>query len=597
MKDDDAAPSDRSFEGSASTQGPTEQQGAARIARRPATRFELSPSRDRTLLQAVAGAAPGIGVLRRYRRSWLRSDVYAGISVVAYMVPQVMAYTALVGVPPVAGLWTALAALIVYAALGSSRVLSVGPESTIALMAGTAIAPLAGGDPDRAVALAAALSLIVGGWCLVGRLARLGVISDLLSQPLLVGYLAGAAVLMVVGQLGKMTGTTVEGDNLVAQLRSFAAVVDDTDLLTLAVGAGTLGVLLVVHVLRPRWPATLIAVAAATVVCVAADLADHGVAVVGAVPTGLPTPGLPDVTWEEFRTLVLAGLGIAVIGYSDCMLIARAFPAPAEEGEPARESVDPQQELTALAGVQAAAGLMSGFPVSSSGSRTALAIAARARSQLYSLVAAAVVVLVLFVAGPLIENLPQASLAAVVFYAASTLVSWQEVVRLARFRTTELLLAVTATLGNGPASASSSASAWRSRSAWSRSSCGWLAPTKACSAACRGWPGCTTSTTTPTPRPCRASSSTATTPRCSSPTSPTCAGAPCSPWTRRTPPAPSTPCDGSSSTSKPTSKSTSPPPTACATSTATSPPEVSASPWRGSRPTCGYRWNGPGWPT
>ena len=447
MKDDDAAPSDRSFEGSASTQGPSEQQGAARIARRPATRFELSPSRDRVLLQAVAGAAPGIGVLRRYRRSWLRSDVYAGISVVAYMVPQVMAYTALVGVPPVAGLWTALAALIVYAALGSSRVLSVGPESTIALMAGTAIAPLAGGDPDRAVALAAALSLIVGGWCLVGRLARLGVISDLLSQPLLVGYLAGAAVLMVVGQLGKMTGTTVEGDNLVAQLRSFASVVDDTDLLTLAVGAGTLGVLLLVHVLRPRWPATLIAVAAATVVCVAADLADHGVAVVGAVPTGLPTPGLPDVTWEEFRSLVLAGLGIAVIGYSDCMLIARAFPVPAEEGEPASESVDPQQELTALAGVQAAAGLMSGFPVSSSGSRTALAIAARARSQLYSLVAAAVVLLVLFVAGPLIENLPQASLAAVVFYAASTLVSWQEVVRLARFRTTELLLAVTAALG------------------------------------------------------------------------------------------------------------------------------------------------------
>ena len=447
MNDDDSASSDRSLEDVASTHGPAEQQGAGRIGRRPATRFELSPSRDRILLEAVAGTAPGIGVLRRYRRGWLRSDVFAGISVVAYMVPQVMAYTALVGVPPVAGLWTALAATIVYAALGSSRVLSVGPESTIALMAGTAIVPLAAGDPDRAVALAAALSLIVGGWCLIGRLARLGVISDLLSQPLLVGYLAGAAVLMVVGQLGKMTGTTVEGDNLVAQLRSFAGVVDDTDALTLAVGAGTLGLLLLVRALRPRWPATLIAVAAATIVCVAADLADHGVAVVGAVPTGLPTPGLPDVTWEEFRSLILAGLGIAVIGYSDCMLIARAFPAPVEQGETARESIDPQQELTALAGVQAAAGLMSGFPVSSSGSRTALAIAARAHTQLYSLVAAAVVLLVLFVAGPLIENLPQASLAAVVFYAASTLVSWHEIVRLARFRTTELLLAITATLG------------------------------------------------------------------------------------------------------------------------------------------------------
>jgi SulP family sulfate permease len=419
--------------------------GPGGLARRPATRYQLSPSRHRSPYGAVA--APGIGVLRNYRRSWLRFDVYAGISVVAYLVPQVMAYTALVGVPPVAGLWTALAALIAYAALGSSRVLSVGPESTVALMAGTAIAPLAGADPDRAVALAAALSLIVGGWCLLGRVARLGVIADLLSQPLLVGYLAGAAVLMVVGQLGKMTGTTVEGDNLVAQLRSFGEVVDDTDLLTLAVGGGTLGLVLMIHFLRPRWPAALIGVSTATVVCVLADLQDHGVAVVGAIPTGLPTPGLPDVTWAEFRTLLLAGLGIAVIAYSDTVLIARAFPAPVEEGKPADATVDPQQEFAALAGVHVAVGLMSGFPVSSSGSRTALAITARARTQLYSLVAAACVVFVLFVAGPLIENLPQASLAAVVFYAASKLVSWQELVRLAQFRTTELLLAVTATLG------------------------------------------------------------------------------------------------------------------------------------------------------
>ena len=217
MNDDHAARGDGAGEGSAPTQQSSERrQGPAELARRPATRYELRPPRRHRLLQALAAATPGIEVLRRYRKGWLRSDVYAGISVVAYLVPQVMAYTALVGVPPVVGLWTALAALIVYAALGSSRVLSVGPESTIALMAGTAIAPLAGADPDRAVALGATLSLIVGGWCLLGRIARLGVIADLLSQPLLVGYLAGAAVLMVVGQLGKMTGTTVEGDNLVA---------------------------------------------------------------------------------------------------------------------------------------------------------------------------------------------------------------------------------------------------------------------------------------------------------------------------------------------------------------------------------------------
>ena len=314
-------------------------------------------------------------------------------------------------------------------------------------MVGTAIAPLAGGDADRAVALGAALSLIVGGWCLVGPVVRLGVIADLLSLPLLVGYLAGAAVLMVVGQLGKMTGTTVEGDNLVAQLRSFASVVDDTDLLTLAVGAGTLGLLLAIHLIRPSWPATFIAVAAATVICVVADLKERGVAVVGAVPTGLPVPRVPDVTWAEFRNLVIAGLGIAVIAYSDNMLNARAFAASADEGERKGYEVEPQQELFALGGVHLAAGLMSGFPVSSSGSRTALAVTARARSQ------------GLFAgrrrvrgAGPVRRwsadrMLSQAALAAVVFYAASRLVTWSEVVRLARFRTSELLLAVTAAVG------------------------------------------------------------------------------------------------------------------------------------------------------
>ena len=204
------------------------------------------------------------------------------------------------------------------------------------------------------MALGAALSLVVAGWCLLGRIARLGVIADLLSQPLLVGYLAGAAVLMVVGQFGKMTGTTVEGDNIVAQLKSFAEVVDDTHLLTLSVGAGTLGLLLVVHLLRPRWPATLIAVAAATVVCVLADLKNHGVAVVGPVPTGLPTSRPPRRDVGGRPELALAGLGVAVVAYGDNTLIARGFPAPATEDEPTVEPVDPQQELVALAGVHVA---------------------------------------------------------------------------------------------------------------------------------------------------------------------------------------------------------------------------------------------------
>ena len=386
-------------------------------------------------------------MLRDYHRPWLRADVFAGFAVAAYLVPQVMAYASIVGVPPVAGLWTALAALTVYAAIGGSRVLSVGPESTVALMAGATVAPLAGGDPARALALTSALALVVAGWCLIARIVRLGVATDLLSTPLLVGYLAGAAVLMVAGQLGRLTGTEVSGEGIVEQVTSFIGAVSETDLLTLAVGAGTLVLLLAVVRLRPRWPGPLIAVATATIVCAVAQLADRGVAVVGQVPTGLPGLHFPAVTIEDFKRLAVAGLGVAIVAYGDNMLIERGFPAPPDErGGPSRP-VDPDQELVALAGVHVASGLVGGFPVSSSGSRTALALADGARTQLYSLVAAAIIVVVLFVAGPLLSQLPAAALGAVVFYAASKLVSLSEFARLARFRRTELILAITALVG------------------------------------------------------------------------------------------------------------------------------------------------------
>ena len=419
----------------------------AQLAPRPAVGYKLDPDKGPSLGYLLNKYAPGIGVLRDYHRPWLRVDVFAGIAVAAYLVPQVMAYASIVGVPPVAGLWTALAALIVYAAVGGSRVLSVGPESTVALMAGATVAPLAGGDPARAVALTSALALVVAGWCIVARIVRLGIATDLLSTPLLVGYLAGAAVLMVVGQLGRLTGTEVSGDGIVEQVTSFIGVVSDSDLLTLAVGAGTLVLQLAVVRLRPRWPGPLIAVATATIVCAVADLADHGVAVVGEVPTGLPGVHFPAVSIDDFKRLAVAGLGVAIVAYGDNMLIERGFPAPPDEhGGPSRP-VDPDQELVALAGVHVASGLVGGFPVSSSGSRTALALADGARTQLYSLVAAAVVVVVLFAAGPLLAQLPAAALGAVVVYAASKLVSWRELVRLARFRRTELILALTALVG------------------------------------------------------------------------------------------------------------------------------------------------------
>ena len=418
---------------------------APRLAYRHAIDYQLDPEREHLLLRALRAATPGVTQLRHYRRSWLRPDLFAGVAVAAYLVPQVMAYTAIVNVPPVVGLWTALAALVVYSAMGCSRALSVGPESTVALMAGAAVASMAHGDQNRVMALTAALSLVVAGWCALARMARLGVITELLSQPLLVGYMAGGAVLMVVGQLGSVTGTRVHGDSIMAQLQSFVGVVGGTHWPTLGVAAGTLALLLSVQKLRPKWPAPLIAVATATAVSAVAALDRYGLAVVGQVPTGLPVPHLPAVSWEDVQLLIIAGLGVAVVAYGDNTLIARGFPANTDPDE-ARDKLDPQQELVALSGVHLVVGLFSGFPVSSSGSRTALALAAGARTQVYSLASAACVVAVLFAAGPLFADLPKAALGAVVFYAAGKLVSWKEFRRLATFRRSELVLALAGTL-------------------------------------------------------------------------------------------------------------------------------------------------------
>ena len=419
------------------------------LARHPAIDYELHPASDNWALKAFQATTPGLTfLLTRFRREWLRRDIIAGVSVAAYLVPQVMAYSAIVGVLPVAGLWTALVSMLVYAVMGGSRVLSVGPESTVALLAGLSIAPLAHGEPARVAALAAALAVIVGLWCLVGRVFRLGVVADLLSQPLLVGYLAGAAVLMVVSQLGKMTRLTLHGDSLVEQLEDFLRGLDRVHLTTLWVALGTLALILLVHWVRPRWPAALIGVAAAMVAHAAFHWGTIGVVVVGAVPTGIPIPSIPDISLTDLKTLSILGLGVAVLAYSDNMLIARGFPAPALPGErPSDRDVDPQAELVALGGVQIAVGLVGGYPVSSSGSRTALALASGARTQVYSLAAAVVVLIVLFAASPILTFLPQAALGAVVLYAATKLVQVGQFKRLWRFRRREFLLAVITLLG------------------------------------------------------------------------------------------------------------------------------------------------------
>ena len=229
-------------------------------------------------------AAPGLAVMRSYQRPWLRGDLIAGVTVAAYLIPQVMAYAGVAGLPPVAGLWAAFPPLLLYALLGSSRSLSMGPESTTALMTAAAIGPLAAGDPARYALLAAALAIGVGLLALVAWLLRLGFVADLLSRPVLTGYLAGVAVIMIAGQLARLTGVPVTGRTFVAELTSFASGIGQAQPADLVVAALVLVFLFVLRARWPRAPGPLLAVLLAAAAVRIGDLASHGVAVVGAIP-------------------------------------------------------------------------------------------------------------------------------------------------------------------------------------------------------------------------------------------------------------------------------------------------------------------------
>jgi len=379
---------------------------------------------------------PGLYQIRHYERSWLRGDVVAGVTVAAYLVPQVMAYAEVAGLPAITGLWAAVAPLAIYAILGSSRQLSVGPESTTALMTAAAVGAMVAGDSARYAEAAAALAIAVGGLCILGWLGRLGFLASLLSHPVLVGYMAGIAILMIVSQLGKITGIDSAGGSAVAELRVVATHLDQIHLPTLVLGAAVLVLLLVVQRRLAWFPGPLVAMLLAAGVVAVFALDRNGVAVIGDIPRGLPRPTLPDFGGLELATLVPAALGVAIVGYSDNVLTARAFAAKRDQ------VVDPGQEFLALGAANIGAGLFHGFPVSSSGSRTVIGDAMGSRTQLYSLVAMVAVLLTMLVLSPLLAAFPRAALGAVVIYAATRLIDITELRRIGRFRRSELFLSL-----------------------------------------------------------------------------------------------------------------------------------------------------------
>jgi sulfate permease, SulP family len=384
-------------------------------------------------------ALPGLTQFQGYEKRWLRADVTAGVTVAAYLVPQTMAYATLAGLSPVAGLWAALVPLAVYAVLGSSRQLSVGPEASTTAMTAATLGPIADGDAARYAASAAALAMLVGAICLVGGLLRLGFLANLLSRPILVGYMAGIALVMIAGQLGKITGTDVAGHEFIWQIGSFITRLGDVHWLTLILATSVIAVQFVLAMRAARLPGPLIAVVLASAVVMVGSLQTRGIAVVGSVPPGLPSVDLPALRLDDLATLLLPAVGIAIVAFSDNVVTARVFAARSGQ------EIDANAEMRALGVCNLGAGLTHGFPVSSSGSRTAISYSLGSRTQLNSVVTLGVVLLVLTFGGGLLSAVPLAALGALVIVAALQLIDVSEFRRLARFRRSELILAFVTT--------------------------------------------------------------------------------------------------------------------------------------------------------
>ena len=395
--------------------------------------------------ELVGSAAPGLRLLSSYQRSWLSKDLVAGLVLTALLVPQGMAYAELAGLPPITGLYTSILCLVGYAIFGPSRILVLGPDSSLGPMIAATIIPIVGanGDPQRAVALASMLALLVGVMTVLAGVAKLGFVADLLSKPTQIGYMNGLALTILVGQLPKLFGFSVDADGLIPEAVGFVEGLADGETVAAALAVGLLGLVLmfVLQRLVPKLPAVLVAVVVSILAANAFDLADRGVSLVGPLPQGFPPFTLPSVQWSDMALLVAGAVGIAVVSLTDTISTASVFAARAGQ------EVDGDREMIGIGAANIAAGFFQGFPVSTSGSRTAVAEQAGAKTQVTGLVGALAITLMLLVAPGLLRNLPQPTLAAVVIVASLSLADIPGTVRLWRQRRTEFTLSMAAFAG------------------------------------------------------------------------------------------------------------------------------------------------------
>jgi high affinity sulfate transporter 1 len=385
--------------------------------------------------------APGLALVRRARGGGLRRDLAAGVVLAALLVPQGMAYAELAGLPPVTGLYATLVPLVVYFLLGPSPILVLGPDSAVAPLVAAAIVPLAApGDADERIALAGLLAILVGALMFAGGLAHFGFVTELLSLPVRLGYLMGIAATVIVEQLPKLFGFSVDAESFVRGVADFVTGLDETNGTALALGAGSLVVMLGLRRVAPKVPGVFVAVVGATAIVAALGLDDR-VAVVGSVPAGLPDVGLPDVAFDDLKTLLPAAVGIAFVAFADTSVLSRSYAGRLHV------DVDQNRELAVLGVANVAAGFAQGFPISSSSSRTAVAEDVGAKSQFAGLAGAAVLALLLVFGTGLLHDLPTATLAAIVIVAVLGFIDIAGARRLLRWRRSEFGLAMAAFVG------------------------------------------------------------------------------------------------------------------------------------------------------
>lgn len=386
-------------------------------------------------MQAIGRFVPGLAALGSYQRSWLTPDLVAGITVWAILVPQALGYASLAGLPTVVGLYAALGALLLYWLWGSSRELNVGPESTVAIMVATVLAPMATAGSAEYASLAAMLAILVGLVLLFGGILKLGWIADLLSRPILAGYVFGSGLLIIGSQLASLFGIDVDTALYAFDIGAVLRNLDETNVTALAIGVGSIVVVLGLRRVDRRIPGALVVVVGSILLVAVLGL-DDTVEVVGSFPSGVPLPSLPGIGLDQVLMLIGPAFAIALLVYPDSVLTARSLSVMG------KYRLDPNREFFGVGAGNIGAGFMGGFPVNGSQSRSFVAMSGGARSQVSNLWASAFVVLTLVLLAWVFEFLPSAALAGIVIVAGLGLLDVTDFRAIYRYRRTEFWMAV-----------------------------------------------------------------------------------------------------------------------------------------------------------